>query len=190
MRLFVLPFLVICALQASPFHIRKGDTYDWVRQDLGTVQETALRVTVLDSMGPDTLPSDSGHIWKVGIEPVAAAAETLEIFQFRDGALRWYRDGNSRWQSGAILFPVEFDPPQSASKSWCRGGLYWGMPYAGYYLETTQRGATPAVSYSMSSSGTMTGIECSVSAESLQAWERLMRRSLKKRKIPRHAMSF
>lgn len=112
--------LLLSALPSLALGLRTGDVFEWTRQNLDSATETSTKVTVLTKGRSDSLPADSGSAWSILVEPKGAQPETLELFQFKDGALRWSRASKS--------FPVELDAPSLAARGWVRGGLYWGLP--------------------------------------------------------------
>lgn len=126
MKSLIASFLAL-SIPASALTLKTGDVFDWSRQDLEAMTESPTKVTVLSKGLSDSLPADSGAAWKILVQPQGATPETLELFEFKNGAQRWTR--------GSKRFPVEFESPRAASRSWVRGGIYWGMPETGRFVK-------------------------------------------------------
>jgi len=118
-KLYPASCIALLALATAPsgMRLQEGDTYEWQRRDMRTLAAATLRVTVLDKKNPTDLWADSGTIRRILVVPEAAQPETLQLFEFNDGELRWW--------SASRFFPVEFQSPQSVVdlKS---GAMEWG----------------------------------------------------------------
>lgn len=118
MRTFVSTMAVLAISSTAPaFQLKRGDVYDWSSWNLISYTETPLRLTVLDSFSPAGGLADSGSIWRILLQSGSSNTDTLALFAFNDGDLRWW--------SGSDLFPVEFQSPSSVSV-WSRANRSWG----------------------------------------------------------------
>jgi hypothetical protein len=161
MRFLILATLAVFTFfkTSSAFPFQTGDTYEWSSWNLTSYKETPVRVTILDTIAATGNMADSGVVWRLLLQFDSRPADTLKLFEFKDGALRWTH--------GSFLFPVELQSPHSIL-AWKRGGYDWGYfncrgcseitaivhtndgadieskrvaftPYAGAWLISTQR---------------------------------------------------
>lgn len=117
--LILLAPLLILQARPEAMQLKVGDVYDWTYECLLYKNRyKSIKLSMLEKGVSNEIPADSGVAWKMLVDIVGADAETLELIEFKDKSFRWTKKSES--------FPIEFQPPNTATKLERWSGYWYG----------------------------------------------------------------